>query len=197
MSLPLSCRCGAIRGTVSETARTARVMCYCRDCRTAQRWLDPSRGLDAAGGVDIIATTQADVQLTQGQEALACLQLSPKGLYRWHCKHCRTPLGNTPVIAGPRFVGLSRLAVALDDAALVARVGLPRWQAFAKSATGPVPALASRALLPTLKVVGRSLLDRLRAVTPGNPFFDTQGQLRTAPTVLDLATRNSLRALDG
>ncbi|MFO1226827.1 DUF6151 family protein [Roseateles sp.] len=196
MSLPLSCRCGAIQGTVPDTARTARVMCYCRDCRTAQRWLDPSRGLDAAGGVDIIATTQAEVQLSQGQDALACLQLSPKGLYRWHCKHCRTPLGNTPAANGPRFVGLSRLAVALDDAALDARVGLPRWQAFAKSATGPVPALASRALLPTLKVVGRSLLDRLRALTPGNPFFDAQGQTRVQPHLMPREERAALRAQD-
>lgn len=197
MNLPLSCHCGAIQGTVPATARTARVTCYCRDCRTAQRWLDPSRGLDAAGGVDIIATTQAGVQLAQGQDALACLQLSPKGLFRWYCKHCRTPLGNTPATNGPRFVGLSRLAVALDDAALEAQVGQPRWQAFAKSATGPVPALRSRALSPTLKVVARSLLDRLRALTPANPFFDAQGQTRVQPQVMPRAERASLRAQDG
>ena len=91
-------------------------------------------------------------------------------------------------------MGLSRLAVALDDAALDARVGLPRWQAFAKSATGPVPALASRALLPTLKVVGRSLLDRLRALTPGNPFFDAQGQTRVQPHLMPREERAALRA---
>ncbi len=195
--LQLRCACGAIEGELSAQAAAGRAVCYCRDCRAAQRWLDPARGLDAAGGVSIIAVQQSRLRLLRGAGDLACLRLSPKGMARWYCPHCRTALGNTPATAGFRFVGLNRTWFPQDDATLDAALGPVRWQSFKTAAIGPVPPLPrSKGGSGLLGVVARTALDRFRRVGEANPFFTQDGQLRASPTVLSLPERKALQALD-
>ncbi|HVH46158.1 MAG TPA: DUF6151 family protein [Labilithrix sp.] len=47
----------------------------------------------------------SEVRITGGAEALRCVRLSEKGMFRWYCGDCKTPVGNT---LGPRvpFLGL-------------------------------------------------------------------------------------------
>ena len=61
--------------------------------------------LDAAGGTRIYQLPPANVQITGGQENLACLRLKEKGLIRWYAKCCNTPIGNTVSKSMP-FIGL-------------------------------------------------------------------------------------------
>ncbi len=166
--LPLSCRCGRVRGLAREIAPSAgfRLVCYCRDCQAFVRFLahvaenacpglDPGwapvfrKGhasmqepevLDAAGGTDIFQMPTGRLTLTAGADAVRCLRLSNNGIFRWYADCCRTPIGNT---AGPRFpvVGLihSFISEAAGGRTRDAALGPPVCRVYARSAIGPLP----------------------------------------------------------
>jgi hypothetical protein len=72
-------------------------------------------------------------------ESLACLRLSDKGMHRWYCAECKTPLGNT---LGPKlpFVGVIHNIMAFGDAAARdAALGPPMLNIKPESAIGSVP----------------------------------------------------------
>jgi hypothetical protein len=107
MQHPLQCRCGTVKGWVSDPASANRAVCYCHDCQAFARFLAPeSETLDAQGGSDIVQTLPKNVAFTQGVEALACVRLTDKGMIRWYAGCCRTPIGNTPDNYQISFVGL-------------------------------------------------------------------------------------------
>jgi uncharacterized protein DUF6151 len=101
LDLPLRCRCGHVRGIASAVSSSTggRVLCYCKDCQAFARFLERADVLDAAGGTDIFQMPPGRVNLTAGMDAVRCLRLSNRGVYRWYTDCCRTPIGN---IAGPR-----------------------------------------------------------------------------------------------
>ena len=68
--IPLCCRCGHVRGIVSEflPARAFRLVCYCKDCQAFARFLDRADVLDAAGGTDIVQMPPGRVDLLQVSE---------------------------------------------------------------------------------------------------------------------------------
>src|SRR5262245_20171081 len=105
--LALRCECGHVRGVASEVSPSTgyRVLCYCKDCQAFARFLERADVLDAAGGTDIFQMPPGRVKLTAGMDAMRCLRLSNRGIYRWYTDCCRTPIGNT---AGPRvpLIGL-------------------------------------------------------------------------------------------
>src|SRR5262249_10631143 len=107
LDLPLRCRCGHVRGVASEISSSTgcRVLCYCKDCQAFARFLELADVLDAAGGTDIFQMPPGRVKLSAGMDAVRCLRLSNRGIYRWYTDCCRTPIGNT---AGPRvpLIGL-------------------------------------------------------------------------------------------
>src|ERR1700744_5495451 len=98
-ALPLSCRCGHVRGIANEVAPNNgfRFICYCGDCQAFARFLDRPDVLDEAGGTDIFRMPIGRVALTAGGDAVRSLKFSAK-VYRWYTECCRTPIGNT---AGP------------------------------------------------------------------------------------------------
>ena len=80
MQHPLQCRCGTIKGWVSDTENANRAVCYCRDCQAFARFLgQESETLDAQGGSDIVQTLPKNVTFLQGADALACMRLTQKG----------------------------------------------------------------------------------------------------------------------
>ena len=107
MQHPLQCRCGTIKGWVSDTESANRVVCYCRDCQAFARFLgQESATLDAQGGSDVVQTLPKNVTFTQGADALACMRLTEKGMVRWYAGCCKTPIGNTLENYKISFVGL-------------------------------------------------------------------------------------------
>jgi hypothetical protein len=180
--LPLSCRCGHVRGTAREVAPSAgfRLVCYCRDCQAFAHFLMPTGRL----------------QLTAGMEAVRCLRLSSKGIFRWYADCCRTPIGNT---AGPRFpvVGLIH-SFMRDEAGGRSRdevLGPPVCRIYERSAVGPLPPDAPAP--PSLGVFfrrGSTIFGWWwHGLGRPNPFFDaaTKAPL-SAPRVLTPGERAAL-----
>lgn len=112
--LKLQCQCGAVKGKVTDVSPKTgnRIICYCKDCRAFASHLDKAeQALDEAGGSEIYQIPPAKFQIDTGKEHVALLRLTPKGLNRWYCKCCNTPIGNT---VGPElpFIGLVHTFIA-------------------------------------------------------------------------------------
>jgi hypothetical protein len=195
--IPLRCTCGELRGTALAVSprNGCRVVCYCHDCQAFARFLAHPGTTDAWGGTDIFQMAPASVRITKGADALRCLRLSDKGLYRWYCGECKTPVGNS---VGPRtpFVGLIHTFMdhegdgrARDDV-----LGKPVGHIWTKSALGPAPGGA----LSSLRVIGRSvrLLGKWWLTGAGSPspfFADQTHAPRSKPRILSSEERRALR----
>lgn len=107
MSHPLQCKCGTIKGVISNTQSANRAVCYCKDCQDFARFLGQEREtLDARGGSDIIQVVPKNVTFSQGVNSLACMRLTAKGTVRWYAACCKTPIGNTVANYKISFIGL-------------------------------------------------------------------------------------------
>jgi Family of unknown function (DUF6151) len=93
------CRCGEVRGIVTDPSPQTvnRVICYCDDCQAYAHQLGRADLLNAKGGSDIIQLAPAALSFTKGQDRIAGLRLTPKGLYRWYTRCCNTPVGTPSV----------------------------------------------------------------------------------------------------
>jgi hypothetical protein len=196
--VPLRCACGALRGSARALSPKAgtHIVCYCNDCQAFARFLGRRDILDAAGGTAIFQMAPSRVHLTSGADALACMRLSEKGMHRFYCGECKTPVGNT---LGPRvpFVGL---ILAFVDPELEVRerdeiLGKPVGYFETKSATGSLPPAAGassplRAFARTLRLLGKWWLTG--AGTP-SPFFDEKTRrARSEPRILTPDERRAL-----
>ena len=106
--IELACRCGEVHGTLRDAApsNVNRAFCYCDDCQAFLHHLGRGDILDAHGGTDIVQASPAAVSYDRGRERIACVRLSPKGLFRFYASCCKTPLGNTVGPALP-FIGFA------------------------------------------------------------------------------------------
>jgi hypothetical protein len=192
--LSLSCGCGALRGALRGVvpARCNRLVCYCDDCQSFAWWLDrESDVLDAHGGTEILQTSPARLEIFEGRDRLACLRLTPKGLYRWYAKCCKTPLCNTAG-AGLPFVGvlLRNVAASADDGRPSDEITGPvRGRVNARFARGDRAGLDAfdRAAPPGMlfRFVGMLLASRLRGDQKRSPLFDSMTRAPVvAPRVL-------------
>lgn len=107
--IPLSCSCGRFKAVLRESDASSgrRLKCYCTDCQTAAYAFDKADLLDAHGGTDLFHTIPAKLEITEGEEHLACLRLSPGGLMRWYADCCDTPVFSTTGSTKLRFIGIS------------------------------------------------------------------------------------------
>jgi hypothetical protein len=196
--IPLRCACGKLRGTALAVSPGAgcRVVCYCADCQAYAHFLARPGITDAWGGTDIFQMAPSSVRITGGADALRCLRLSAKGMYRWYCGACKTPVGNSNSPRVP-FVGLVHTFMdhesdgrARDDV-----LGEPLGYVRTKLAVGTLPAARRNSSL--LKVIGRSvrLLGKwwLTGAGSPSPFFDDQTHApRTEPRILGSEERRAL-----
>jgi len=142
---PLRCRCGHVRGIAGEVSPSTgfRFVCYCTDCQAFTRFLDRADVLDGAGGTDIFQLPPGRVKLTAGADALRCVNLGNRGVFRWYSDCCRTPIANT---AGPRFPVIGMIHSFMDHPADGRSrddvLGAPLCRIFERSATGSLPACA-------------------------------------------------------
>jgi hypothetical protein len=82
MARILACSCGAVRATISETARFNRAICYCPSCQAFAQFLGrQAEILDSSGGTDVLQTQPRHIEFHQGVEKLACVRLTTKARY--------------------------------------------------------------------------------------------------------------------
>jgi len=108
MQLKLKCECGQVQGllTIKSFSDGNNITCMCDDCQCFAHYLGKEdQILNKNGGTSIFQTTPNKMKITQGNDKLNCVALSPKGAKRWFTSCCRTPVGNT-VSAKMSFIGL-------------------------------------------------------------------------------------------
>ena len=194
--IPLRCACGILRGAALRVSPRAgcRVVCYCDDCQAYARFLGRPGIIDEWGGTDIFQMAPSNIRLTGGVEALSCVRLSGKGMHRWYCGECKTPVGNT---VSPRvpFVGIIHTFMdhGSDGRPRDDLLGKPLGYVQTKFAVGTRPRVPGSSLL---RVIGRSarLIGKwwLTGAGSPSPFFDQTHAPRTQPSILRVEERQAL-----
>lgn len=179
----LSCRCGAVKGTVEVSSYVNRCVCYCRDCRAYLRALGREDVLDAHGGTDIVQTLPHLVTFTQGKEQLACLRLTEKGLMRWYARCCQTPVGNTLENSKLPFVGLA--VTCLAGAPVEASFGPVKGWVFTKFALGDDKPKDKGFAMASLRLMRMILVGKMTGSHLRSPYFDaSSGKPVVTPRIL-------------
>ena len=192
MSLPLKCRCGAVRGEMQPRRAYTRATCYCKDCRAYARFLGQPEVLDQAGGTDVVPTAPATVRLTSGVEHVVCMSLSPRGALRWYAACCRMPLGNMSRNTGIPYLGLVTACLDATPQQLADTFGPARRCVInTGSATEPVRATPVAFVWAGMRILGGMLAARVRGER-GSPFVDGDGQLLREPEVISREQREEL-----
>jgi hypothetical protein len=196
--VPLRCACGSLRGSALGLSPKAgfHVVCYCRDCQAFARFLHRPDITDAWGGTDIFQTAPSRVRISSGASALSCMRLSPKGMHRWYCGDCKTPVGNTLGARMP-FVGLIHSFIDYESAGRTPDevLGSPVIYGFPEAAIGGPPAHARENR--QLKYVTSVILSFGKWWVTGagkpSPFFDEKtGAPRATVRVLSPEERAAL-----
>ncbi len=157
--------------------------------------------LDTAGGTDIFQMPPGRVTLSAGAEAVRCLRLSNKGVYRWYADCCRTPIANTagpgiPVIGVVHsFMDQEFLDNLPDGCSRDEVLGPPLCRIYERSAVGLLPPTAPPPA--SFKVLARRAAKALgwwlRGLNRPSPFFDERTKApRSAPRVLTPSERAAL-----
>jgi hypothetical protein len=194
MNHPLQCRCGTLKGYVDTSKSVNRAVCYCKDCQAFARYLRrPGEILDCQGGTDVIQTLPAKVTFTQGQEQLACMRLTDKGLVRWYAKCCNTPIGNTAANYRLSFVGLIHNCLEAPPASLDDSFGPVRMWSFTKNAKTTIDASPFGMVPGILIILAMLLRARLNGTYKRTPFFraDT-GVPIVIPKILTTSEREAI-----
>jgi hypothetical protein len=179
---PLRCRCGHLQGSVSHPEAVNRGVCYCRDCQAFAHFLGrPGDILDTMGGTDVIATQPRYVSFTQGQDTLACMSLTDKGLLRWYARCCNTPIGNTQRSAGMPFVGLVHSCLEGDGPSLEQAFGPVRMRVNMKHAKGRPQGMPVSTFVSVLRFMASMVRARLGGSHTHTPFFDAATGAPVAP----------------
>jgi hypothetical protein len=194
------CRCGHVRGRVKNASppTVTRVVCYCDDCQAYLHYLDRTDLLDEHGGTDIVQVAPSSLLFDYGTDSIGVVRLKPKGLYRWHARCCKTPLGNTVGTAVP-FVGIVAQLFAGERGGADAIFGKPIGAILGKFAVGRPPDGSTGLNLPLLAHAVRKVVGwRVTGKTWPHPFFDRETRAPRYPmTTLSREERDALRPLCG
>jgi hypothetical protein len=185
MSHPLQCRCGTVKGFVDNPRSANRVVCYCKSCQAFAHFLGRnSEILDERGGSDVIQILPKNVTFTQGTEALACMRLTEKGLFRWYAGCCSTPIGNTLDTFKISFVGLVHTCLETPGRPLQDSFGPIRVRVNTKSAIGhPKPKTVGIGTT-IVWVIATTAKARTNGSYKHTPFFLGNGTPIVTPRVL-------------
>jgi hypothetical protein len=196
MSHPLQCRCGTLKGYLSNPETANHCACYCRDCRAFAHFLGRANDiLDEQGGTHVIQTVPANVAFTEGVETLACMRLSERGLLRWYTTCCNTPVGNTLANYRVSFVSLIHSCLDSTGKSLDDAFGPVRMHVNTKSAEGPVKSSPMAAISVILRFIVTLARARIDGSYKRTPFFSIRAGTGTPiviPRVLSLSERGQL-----
>ena len=194
---PVQCRCGRLRAQLARPDLAMRAICYCRDCRAYAHFLGPPEGLlDALGGTEVAIVRPRRVAFVAGAEHLACMSLSPRGIYRWYARCCGTPIGNTPRDARIPYLGLvyscyARGGPPPDEALGPVRMKVNRQGALGDPGGTPLAPLLWAGALQAASLAWDRVSGRYRE----NPFFDAAtGAPCRPPEVMTKEARAALMA---
>lgn len=184
----LRCACGAVEGELKVVEGAYfHVQCLCCDCQRFAAHLNNGPSiLDEHGGTELFQTYPAHIQITGGQQNIGCVQLSEKGLYRWHTTCCNMPVANTMRSPKTPFVGISvKLMQFADEQQKLATLGPITMKAFGRYAKGAMPpdAHVKFPLSYMPKIIGFMLKGMLGKKNIPSPFFK-DGQPVAAPLLL-------------
>lgn len=118
-SLLSSCSCGKLQAALQDVSppTTCRNVCCCEGCQRYAHWLERADELlDEDGGTEVFQISPKQLEIIEGAEQIACVQLTPKGALRWYTKCCQTPIGNTLPSPNMPFLALPHLLI--ENAAL-------------------------------------------------------------------------------
>ena len=200
--LPIRCFCGEVRGVAREVSgdRINRVVCYCGGCQSYAHFLGcADEMLDEHGGTDIFQMSPRHVEITAGNEHVACVHLTPKGALRWYAACCNTPIGNTLSTSQVPFLGMVHACIDIADKprSLGAALGRVRARVNGDAARGDPatrPAFDRAPVSMLLRFAGKLLTWRLRGDHKRSPFFDPQtGEPIVTPREL---SADELRAVE-
>ncbi|MBJ7539367.1 DUF6151 family protein [Marinomonas transparens] len=191
--IKLKCACGSVQGTTTNVTGKSgtRVVCCCDDCQSFAHYLEQESDaseqkvdvLDQYGGTDIFQMPIASLKITQGNEHVSCMRLSPKGIHRWYAKCCNTPIGNT-MDAGVPFVGVIHNFMD-NEATREADLGKSRGHIMVKFATQHVPENLQVSFFKiTLRVLAKLLIWKLKGLNKPSVFFKENGDPVVEPNVL-------------
>jgi uncharacterized protein DUF6151 len=184
----MQCRCGTIKGSVSDPHSANHVVCYCKDCQAFAHFLGKSHEtLDERAGSEIMQTLPRNVVFSQGADALRCMRLTGKGLLRWYAGCCNTPIGNTPDNSKISFVGLVHTCLETPDRPLQDSFGPIRVWINIKGARGnPKPKTVGigRTILWAITTIVNA---RISGSYKHTPFFLDNGTPVVSPRVLSSA----------
>ncbi len=189
--VPIRCSCGSLRGVARGVSRSAgnRYVCYCDDCQSFAKYLGRADEiLDAHGGTDIFQMSPARLEITEGGNRLACVRLTPKGLFRWYADCCKTPIGNTLPTRQVPVIGLIHSCMNTEGKSRDETLGPVRAGVNGRYATGDRTEINAhdRAPLSVLFRMSRKLLGwRLRGDHNRSPFFDNTGAPTVVPRVVN------------
>jgi hypothetical protein len=193
--LPLRCECGTVTGFVEVRGLAVHGTCYCRDCQAFARFLGrPDRMLDEQGGTEVIGTLPSRLQITSGQDRLACITLTPRGPLRWYAQCCRQAICNGSRAPKTPFVTLHCRVLAVPRTELDRAFG-PRSFAFAvEAATAPVAKSRIGFAVAIPKILWNLLFARLSGNWRRNPLFKPgTDEPISAPQALSKDERYRLR----
>ncbi len=183
---PFSCSCGALHGhiTAAGIQSGTHVVCFCHDCRAAQLYFGQPDPLP--GPVDILQMSPEEIQIDDGAEHLALMQLSPKGMLRWYADCCKAPLATTS--RTPKFPFAGFIVKRISDPSGLGPI----------TTQGFVPQPGGKQSHEKLRYAAAGLATRLvKSWVSGSwkntPFFDpeTQKPVATA-TILSKSERAAL-----
>lgn len=142
-SVTLSCACGTVKGRLRIVPGSFfHVHCLCCDCQRFASYLgNEEKILDECGGTELFQTYPAYMEITEGREYIACVQLRENSLYLWHTTCCNMPLANTMTSAKVPFVGVSvKLMQFENEAEKLNALGPVTLKAYGRYAKGEMPA---------------------------------------------------------
>jgi hypothetical protein len=190
---PIQCKCGAIRGELEGTGTCNRVICYCTDCRAFARFLGKAPDvLDKQGGTEIVQVAQWRLRFLQGEDHLAAIRLSDKGMVRWYASCCGTPIGNT--MANPKISFIGLIHSCLDQARINEDFGTNLAIVNADTALGS-PKPKQRGLLGVVaRFMWIVVTSRISGEYRKSPLFNASGLPRVDPTILSAEELGSLKS---
>lgn len=189
----LKCACGTVKGKTSAVNSKigTRITCCCDDCQAFAHYLGQDESvLDQYGGTDILQIPVSFLTISEGKSEIACIRLSPKGMYRWYANCCNTPIGNTFGAGGP-FIGV--IHSFMDNTQTRdAELGKSRGHLLTKFAKTPVPENLKGSLLSiNLTMITKILSWKLKGLSKPSEFFNNDGKPICEPKILDEKVQGS------
>jgi hypothetical protein len=183
--IKLKCSCGKIQGKTENVNSTTgtRIVCCCDDCQSFAQYLgQESHILDQYGGTDLFQMPISHLKITEGNDQIACMRISSRGMYRWYASCCNTPIGNT-LGSGVPFIGV--IHNFMDTASTRdIELGENRGYVQTKFAKKEVPENQQGSSFGiNLRSLSKLIIWKLKGLNRPSVFFNENGQPIAEPNI--------------